>query len=65
MNPDELSEDEKWTRFHAAMAKEEDYIAIEEARRRQREQTRQLINWAAILWLVFAVWGLAWIAWKL
>ena len=59
MSPDELSEDEKWARFHAAMATEKEYIAIQEEQKRQRERTRRLINWAAAFWLFFALCAIA------
>ncbi len=30
MNPEELSEEQKWDNYHAAMAKEREYIALRE-----------------------------------
>ena len=55
MHPDELSEDEKWLLFHAAMKREEEYIALQEQRRKLRERNYTLIKWAVIFWLGFVL----------
>ena len=47
------SGNENWQRFHAAMAQEEEYVAISEKTRRRRETTRVLINCAVVLWFIF------------
>lgn len=62
IQPAELSEAEKWQKFHAAMALEKEYVAREEGWRQLRERTRLHINWAAALWFVFvlcAIWTFA------
>jgi hypothetical protein len=57
MQPEELTEEQKWLEFNVAMAREEKYLEIRAKRRRRRESTRELIKYVVVLWLLFAVWA--------
>jgi hypothetical protein len=55
MNLEEISEAQKWDEYHAAMAKEREYIALSEEKTRQRDRTWKLIRWAIVFWLFFVI----------
>lgn len=52
MVPDELSDEEKWLCFHAAMEREKGYVALQAATERRREITRKFMFWTAVFLIV-------------